>query len=140
MVSGGRRPILIAGGQAGTADSLVFELRRLGRTAVWMDSCESALTAIEEVEFDLVLLIVDRETDWTTCEHLVAAAACPVIVGTSVRAPDGRYRRQAFQAGVRAYMCPPYTRKRLREVIRRVADGERGVELVERSPSHDGEA
>jgi hypothetical protein len=105
--------------------------------AVWMDTCDSACEALEGLAFELVIVLLDRDEDWTLCDYLLGAAACPVVVGTALLARDRRYRTEAFRRGVVAYMGPPYTRKRLREMIRRVGAGETAVELVTSAASRE---
>ena len=131
MLSTGRRPTLVTGKPDRTAESLVVELRRLGRRTVWADTSESARALIDEIDFEMIVVLVEREADWAEWEWLPRAVACPVIIGSPLLARDRRYRRRAFGAGARAYMSTPYTRRRLREVISRVGDGEAGVELVQ---------
>jgi DNA-binding response OmpR family regulator len=130
MQAGGLRPILVSGGEPETAAQLVFELRRLGYLAIWMDSSAAALEAIEAISFAVVIVIVTTEQGWTESRRLAAAVACPVVVGTRYLARDGRYRRRAFRSGVAAYMSPPYARTRLRQMLKRVLRGDTGIELT----------
>jgi DNA-binding NtrC family response regulator len=124
-----QRPILVVGDESNT--HLVYELRRLGRTAVWVEACESALEMIEAVEFGLVIVNVEQAREWITCRRMAKASGCPVAVATRFLAADRRYRNRAFRSGVAAYMCRPFSRSRLREMLKRVGAGERSVELVE---------
>jgi DNA-binding response OmpR family regulator len=128
------RPILVVGEDQLTPARLVAELRRLGQTAVWVDACESALEMIGAVKFGLVIVYVDRAAGWATCRRLAAASDCPAVVATRFLAADRRYRRRAFRDGIRGYMCPPFNRRRLRELLTRVRAGERAVELVVGAP------
>jgi DNA-binding response OmpR family regulator len=128
---GGRQPLLVVGAEAETAQPILHELRRLGRTAVWVDTAAAAVEMAEAVAFALVLVIVDQAGDWTTCWRLTRAAPAPVAVLTRFLSPDRRYRRRAFAAGVVGYACQPCGRLRLRALLRRNAAGETQVELVE---------
>jgi DNA-binding response OmpR family regulator len=130
MTPTARGPILVTGVESETAEYLVVELRRLGRLTIWMDSWRSALEAIESINFEIVIMLVNQHSDWTACRALVAASEGPVVVATRFLAPDRRYRKRAFRCGVAAYMCPPFTRARLRQMIRRVESGDTKVELV----------
>ena len=129
-------PILVVGDELNTPH-LVSELRRLDRMAVWVDACRSALEMVEAVEFGLVIVNVEQAREWATCRRLAAASGCPVVVATRFLAADRRYRNRAFRAGVAAYMCRPFSRRRLRELLTRVGAGERSVELVAGAPYSD---
>lgn len=132
-----QRPILVVGDEPMTPARLVAELRRLGRTAVWVETCESALEMVGAVEFGLVIVYVERAADWTTCRRLTAGSTCPVVVATRFLAPDRRYRRRAFRGGVRGYMCRPFNRRRLREMLTRIGAGDTPIELVGGAPYTD---
>jgi DNA-binding response OmpR family regulator len=120
-------------GDSVTAKALIGDLRRLGHITVTIDACETALEMMQAVQFGLAIVEVERRTDWQTCRRLVAAAGCPVAVVTRQLARDRRYREAAFGMGVTAYVCPPCDRTRIRELLRRIASGERAIELVDGS-------
>ena len=132
-----RRPILVVGDESNTPQ-LMAELRRLGRIAVWVEACGSAQEMIETVRFGLVIVSVERRAGWASCRRLAAASDCPVVVATRFLASDRRYRNRAFRAGITGYMCRPFSRRRLREMLTRVGAGERSIELVEGAPYSDG--
>ena len=131
MAADSRGPILVVGAEPGTAARIVFELRRLGRSAVWLDTCESALETIDAVAFALVIATIEHAAEWSTFGALAKAAHCPVVVASRFLASDRRYRIRAFRAGAAAYMCPPYDRNRLRQLLTKVGAGETRVELVD---------
>jgi DNA-binding response OmpR family regulator len=106
-------------------------VRRLGRIAVWVDACESALEMTEAVDFAAVLVNVDEIAAWTICRELARAARCPVAVVTPFLARDRRYRNRAFRAGVSAYVCQPCTTARLRALLARLSSGETAIELTD---------
>ena len=136
MPTAARGPILVTGAESDTAEHLVVKLRRLGRLTIWMDSWRSALEAVDSIHFDIVIILVSQPSDWTACRALVTASDCPVVVATRFLAPDRRYRTRAFRCGVAAYMCPPYSPTRLRQMIRRVESGDTRVELVAGAAFH----
>jgi CheY-like chemotaxis protein len=113
------------------ASSLLRDLRRLGQTGVSVDSCEVALEMMGAAEFALVIVDVDAPGDWWTCQRLVQSKRAPVAILTRFVAPDRRYRRWAFAAGVSAYMCKPCTTSRLRRMLSRMRRGDLQVEVVE---------
>jgi DNA-binding response OmpR family regulator len=133
MRSSGRPPILVVAGDSLTAEALIRDLRRLGQVAVPIDACQAALEMVRAVRFGLAIVEVRHRADWTTCRRLVAARCCPVAIVTRLLARDRRYRRRAFGLGVTAYMVAPFSRTRVRELLRRIRSGERSIELVTRS-------
>jgi DNA-binding response OmpR family regulator len=127
------KPVLVVAADAAAGDSLVAALRRLGRIAICVDACESALEMTEAVDFAAVLVNVDDGAAWAACGELARAARCPVVVVTAFLARDRRYRRRAFNAGISAYVCRPCTIGRLRALLARLSSGETAIELTEGS-------
>ena len=85
---------------------------------------------MEVVDFSLVIVDVAGAADWRVCRRLVESRRSAVAIITSFLAKDRRYRRLAFKMGVAAYAGKPCARGRLREMLRRLERGERGIELV----------
>lgn len=112
------------------AERLVHELRALDWIAVSVDNCDIAHEMMEVVDFSLVIVDVADAPDWLVCRRLVDARRSTVAVVTSFLAEDRRYRRFAFQMGVAAYACKPCAPSRLDEMIRRLQQNERCIELV----------
>jgi len=114
------------------AEHLVRELRALDWIAVPVDSCDTALEMMGVVEFSLVIADVAGTADWLVCRRLAESTRSPVAIITSFLADDRRYRRAAFEMGVVAYVGRPCARRRFREMLCRVEQGERYIELVAR--------
>lgn len=125
------RPILVISRDLTTANSLVNDLRELGRIAVYIDACEAALEMMGVADFAVVIVNIVGAADWDTCRRIAAATVCPVAVVGRFVARDRRYRKRAFRAEVAAYICEPCTKARLREMLMRLSSGETGVELVQ---------
>lgn len=121
---------LIVTSDSTLAEHLVHELRTLDWIAVSIDCGDIALEMMEVVDFSLVIVDVARRPDWLVCRRLVEAKRCPVAIITGFLADDRRYRRFAFHMGVAAYACRLCVQGRLRDLLRRLERGERGIELV----------
>jgi DNA-binding response OmpR family regulator len=123
-------PILIISSRGETAGPIAEQLRALGHLPVWVIGCETAMEMIEVAQFAAAIVEIDRYSDWVTCRRLAAMGRAPIAVMTSLLAPDRRYRRRAFRMGVSAYLGPPITRRRLRELLKHLRAGVRFIELV----------
>jgi CheY-like chemotaxis protein len=80
-----------------------------------------------------VVVDVRGPADWCLCEQLRSCpdtARTPLIVVTGYVAPDARFRRLAAQLGCAAFLSKPSLPSTVVEVVARVIDGERGIEVA----------
>lgn len=124
-------PVLVVGGTADIAATLVDSLRELGRAAIRVECREAALEVIAMRDLAAIIVNVNASADWTTCRHLAQAGHCPVAVVTHLYAPDRRYRQRAFDLRAAAYVCHPCTKGKLRAMLLRFREGEVAFELTE---------
>jgi AmiR/NasT family two-component response regulator len=132
MLSNDRQPVvLLVTNDRMLAERALKDLRRLEQIAVAVDTCDVALEMMDAVEFALVIVDVEAAADWWTCQRVLQSHRAPVAILTRFLAPDRRYRRWAFEAGVNAYVCKPCTTSRLRKLLGRLHRGEPCVEVVD---------
>ena len=72
------------------------------------------------------------EPDWTAVTAIVERGI-PTVVVTGWWSPDRAFRRRAFAAGAAAFVVKPVSPTAIVEVVRRVLDGERRIDLLPRS-------
>jgi AmiR/NasT family two-component response regulator len=120
---------LVVGGDAAVTE-IVASLRALSCVAVGVNAWQSAMEMMEAIEFGLVVVFVDRPSDWRSCRLIARRASCPVAVVTDYLAADRRYRKRAFGMGVAVYIRKPCTKARLREMMKQLAAGTGSIELV----------
>jgi DNA-binding response OmpR family regulator len=130
VAASSRTVALVVGRDPCAGAEIVADLRQLGCIAIWVDASKAAIEMMETVQFGLILVSVDRPSEWQTCRRITSAASCPVAVVTHFLAGDRRYRDRAFRMGVAGYVRTPCTQRRLRELLRRVRAGEQAIEVV----------
>jgi CheY-like chemotaxis protein len=124
------KPILVVSAEATTAEHVVERLRRLGRVAVAIETSPAAIEMMQVIDFGLVIVDVQRPSDWHTCQRVTGEATCAVAVISHLLARDRRYRDRAFRMGVAAYITKPCTRRRLREALARIESGQTAIEVL----------
>jgi DNA-binding response OmpR family regulator len=104
----------------------------LDATTVWVADAASARQRLASDErYDAILLDVGSPPRWSECTDLAACGSgIPVVVVTGWIAGDGRFRRQAFDAGCAAFVLKPCSPASLSEAVRRACSGERRIELL----------
>ena len=113
------------------ADALVTGLRQRRLPALSVDTSDRAITIARDVALRAIVMDIERAADWHECSRLVPAAGHAFVVAlTSWTAPDGRYRRRAFNSGCAAVVAKPCSLDALVTVLERLDAGERQVEVV----------
>jgi CheY-like chemotaxis protein len=87
------------------------------------------------VEGEITLIAMDLlpEPDraWEFMEQRTTASRdIPIVIFTSLIRPDGANRRRARTLGCAAFLAKPCSLRQLVNVVSRVHQGERGLEIV----------
>ena len=127
-----RRPTLILSSNPDTSDLYVLSFRSERHAVVSASSLDGALRLIADRSVSAVVVDVAHPgVDWDACRQMIAAvdSDVPVIVLTGWVEQEARDK--AFSLGCAAFVAKPASPDRLREVLQRTRDGERGIVLVD---------
>jgi CheY-like chemotaxis protein len=96
---------------------------------IWVRDSTTARGLIgRHIRFDAIVMDVSRPSEWEACEALGRLENTPpLLVITGWNAPDGRFRRRAFEAGCAAFVLKPCDPGLLADIVARVGRGERNI-------------
>lgn len=125
-------PVVMVGADDRYADGIIASLRRARVACVSIDSC-AALSMFELTGLGAIAVDLARAMDWHACRELsdrAAAQDVPVLAVSNWVAPDGRYRRRAFELGCVAFVYKTASAEPLIEALCRISSGERYVQVT----------
>ena len=99
-----------------------------------VDDVSSAAHSLERITSpDIVVtdLLPRPQDTWAFVEQMSPTAA--VVIFTALIRPDGLNRRRARHLGCAAFLAKPCSPRQLVDVVTRVQDGEREIEVVKYS-------
>ena len=122
------RSILFICADTDTREMYGAGLRQVGILPVFVDSVSRALAFYRQVAVPLTVLHLEPDTPaaWDECSQLISADV-PVVVLTAHVRSEGRTRRLAAAGGCAAFIAEPCAPSELADIVRRVAEGERGI-------------
>ena len=126
-------PVLVVSSNRSSANFILSGLEARRVAGLCAPDWDASRVLIREAHPRAIVVEIERAIDWHRCSQLVAdgaLAGAPVIALTSWVAPDGRYRRRAFELGCAAFVAKPCFVDQLLEVVERVCQGESQVEVL----------
>lgn len=109
------------------------EIYRIGLASLgYSVTCRSpGEIGIDMTSPDVILLDIDRPTDWAFVELLTRSyPAVPIVIITAAVRPDRANRERAVALNCAAFVGKPCTHLDLAHVVSLVLDGHRGIELT----------
>jgi DNA-binding response OmpR family regulator len=100
--------------------------------SVWVPDSNAAQRLISSgMRFHALVFDVTLPSEWEACRTLAQSDGMPpVVVVTGWIAADGRFRQSAFDAGCAAFLAKPCDPRTLVDVVSRVQEGERHLEVL----------
>jgi len=114
-------------------DLYVSALTDAGFSTTPIRTVQDAATPLVEGEITLIAMDLLPEPDraWEFMEQRTTASRdVPIVIFTSLIRPDGANRRRARTLGCAAFLAKPCSLRQLVNVVSRVHQGERGLEIV----------
>jgi CheY-like chemotaxis protein len=114
-------------------DLYVSALTDAGFSTTPIRTVQDAATPLVDGEITLIAMDLLPEPDraWEFMEQRATASRdVPIVIFTSLIRPDGANRRRARTLGCAAFLAKPCSLRQLVNVVLRVHQGERGLEIV----------